>query len=173
MSLEEVKRNTTQRTATLTKMSERLLTVEEFAERTRQHKETIRRQIRRGAIATIQTGRKHLIPESLATTPATRAPKKNANALEEELHTAVFSHLPEVPPLDLGALLKPPTPEEIARRLAALETLGEGITPDEGDAEELDLSGDRATLYGYEARDSDPVRYDREERAARLMEGHH
>lgn len=152
-------------------MSERLLTVEEFAERTRQHKETIRRQIRRGTIATIQTGRKHLIPESLAMTPATRAPKKSADAPKEEAHTAMFSHLPEVPPLDLSALLKPPTPEEIARRLEAFKAFDHEGADVEG--EELDLSGDRAALYGYEARDDDPtagVRQDREERADRIME---
>jgi len=36
-------------------------------------------------------------------------------------------------PLDLGALLAPSTPEAIARRLAALETLGEGHAPAESD----------------------------------------
>ena len=163
-------------------MSERLLTVEEFAERTRQHKETIRRQIRRGAIATIRTGRKHLIPESLATTPATETQRKSveapASATSErkalDIHPAPFpgAHLPDVAPLDLGALLKPPTPEEIARRLDALRIYDNNTQPGEAEAEELDLSGARAALYGYD-RDADPtagVRQDREDRAARIME---
>ncbi len=147
-------------------MTERLLTVEEFAQRTRQHKETIRRQIRRGAIATIQTGRKHLIPESLATTPTTQTQRTHAG---ETAPVNIGAHLPEVPPLDLSAYFAPPTPAEIARRLAALETLGEGHAPHKGGS-----SGKRGTQSAAMsiAAPDDPVRYDRDERAARLMEGH-
>lgn len=73
-------------------MSERLLTVEEFAARTRQHKETIRRQIRRGTLATVRTGHKYLIPESLAQLPSTisqgqTAPEKStpSNSTNEDV----------------------------------------------------------------------------------------
>jgi len=141
-------------------MTERLLTVEEFAQRTRQHKETIRRQIRRGAIATVQTGRKHLIPESLATV---RAGEKRKRGEEEKTGQnpplLLLSSAPPLadPPLDLEALFAPPTPEEIARRLEAFKVYDSDAAPDEDEGEGVDLERDP---WGYE------------ERADRLMEGH-
>lgn len=58
-------------------MPETLLTVEEFANRTHQHAQTVRRQIRRGAVPTVRTGRKYLIPESAATPTYAALPSKD------------------------------------------------------------------------------------------------
>lgn len=58
-------------------MPETLLTVEEFASRTHQHAQTVRRQIRRGAVPTVRTGRKYLIPESAAAPTYAAPPSKD------------------------------------------------------------------------------------------------
>ncbi len=138
------KQRNTAKDYTRSSMSERLLTVDEFATRTHQHAETVRRQIRRGDVPTVRTGRKYLIPESVVTVSAT-AP---------EAVITSFSHLPEVPSLDLAALFAPPSPEEIARRLEALKAFDCDEAPDEKEADEVDLSGDRGDVYGYMEREN-------------------
>lgn len=59
-------------------MNELLLTVDEFAARTRQHAQTVRRQIRRGDVPTVRTGRKYLIPAE-ALSPQ-KSPQKRSDA---------------------------------------------------------------------------------------------
>lgn len=156
-------------------MTETLYTVEEAAQRLKMHPDTLRRHLRQGRIKSVRTGKLWRIPESvfspivenvdfsdLENADFTKLNNADFSELEKtdfsELKNADFSRLiDEANAMDLNALFTPPTPEEIAGRLAALETLGQGITVERS------------------AQSDDPtagVRQDREERAARLMEGH-
>ena len=114
-------------------MPERLLTVDEAAQRLKMKPATLRNQLRAGRIASVRTGKLWRIPES---------------ALEPTLPRR------EVAPMsgDVAALFAPPAPDEIARQLQSLDELTGGVKVC-GDAE-LDLSGDRGEVYGYTEREN-------------------
>lgn len=140
---------------------------------------TLRSYIKQGRAQAVRMGKRWRVSRAEVDRLASEgvaAPSLLGTAPSEppaNLYPPVFGHLPEVAPLDLNALFAPPTSEEIARRLAALDALGRGIDDEQDEGEELDLSGNRATLYGYEERDEDPtagVRFDRDERDRRIME---
>lgn len=116
-------------------MPETLLTVDEAAQRLKMNPATLRRQLRAGQIRSVRTGKLWRIPES---------------ALEPR-NAAISISLPT--PDELAALLAPPTPAEIARRLAAFEALISQAPDREADAPALDLSGNRADVYGYTERE--------------------
>lgn len=153
-------------------MTETFYTVEEAARRLKMHPDTLRRQLRQGRIKSVRTGKLWRIPESVFSPTVENADFSDLeNADFTKLHNTEFGALENTDwselknadfngligggsVMDLSALLAPPTPKEIARRLAALETLGQGIDSESG-------------------TDNDPtagVRSDYDERTRRIME---
>lgn len=123
-------------------MPETLLTVDEAAQRLKMKPATLRNQLRAGRIASVRTGKLWRIPESaLEPTPPRRdvAPMV-PNASNEE------------PRGNVAALFAPPTSDEIARQLAALDKLT-SAAPTGADTE-VDLSGERGEIYGYSEREN-------------------
>ncbi len=119
-------------------MPETLYTVEEAAQRLKMHPDTLRRQLRQGRIRSVRTGKLWRIPESVLTAPESGAP-----SIEGELS-----------PDELAALFAPPTPEEIAQRLAALDSIKSAAAARDSSTHPLDLSGDRGEVYGYTEREN-------------------
>lgn len=108
--------------------------------------ETMRRWLRSGKVRAVRLGRDWRISE---------------RAIDELAHQA--TNQPKAPrkTTDAGLLIKavraPLTPDETARRLAALDALGEDV-PDYRAAANLpplDLSGEREDVYGYNTREDD------------------
>lgn len=135
-------------------MPETLLTVDEAAARLRMNPDTLRRQLRQGRIRSVRTGKLWRIPESALEAqdarPVVSATKSHLSALSA---APSFENGPSEE--ELAALFAPPTPAEIARRLAALRSFAASLSRRETP---LDLSAE-ADPYGYD------------ERAAQLM-GH-
>jgi excisionase family DNA binding protein len=106
--------------------------------------ETMRRWLRSGKVRAVRLGRDWRISE---------------RAIDELAHTA--TNQPKAPrkAADANRLIKevraPLTSDESARRLAALDALGEDA-PDhraEANLPPLDLSGEREDVYGYSPRE--------------------
>lgn len=121
-------------------MPEAFYTVDEAAQRLRMHPDTLRRQLRQGRIRSVRTGKLWRIPESALEAPSIEAA---GPSIESELS-----------PDELAALFAPPTPEEIARRLAALDSIKRAAAARDSGTPPLDLSGDRGDVYGYTEREN-------------------
>ncbi len=91
--------------------------------------ETVRRMLRRGELRGVKLGRLWRVPM-------------------EVLRRLETPALTEAAPVPLA-------PDESARRLAALDTLGQNLPDHRADAglPPLDLSGERGDVYGYNARE--------------------
>jgi len=138
-------------------MPEALLTVEEFANRTHQHAQTVRRQIRRGAVPTVRTGRKYLIPESAA------APTYAATT-----YAAPLSKAKGTPQARAAAILTALESGNKERRNAAIIQLA---SSDEQTVEIVTEAAARAVeawdgpqddLSGWRALDGDPFHFPEE-----------
>ncbi len=122
--------------------TQNLLTVDMAAEYLHCHPETVRRMIRRGELRAVKFRKFWRVPL-------------------EGLRRAEERALTDDAPADVRPTL---APDESARRLAALETLG-GDAPDQraaANAPPLDLSGEREDVYGYNGREA---------RAAAILSG--
>lgn len=125
-------------------MPETLLTVDEAAQRLKMKPATLRNQLRAGRIASVRTGKLWRIPESaLEPTPPRRDVAPMVSSASDEPMSG-----------DVAALFAPPTPDEIARQLQALDKLTGDAQKRAGDDAELDLSGDRGEVYGYTEREN-------------------
>ena len=119
-------------------MTETLLTVDEAAQRLRIKPATLRSQLRAGRVRAVRTGKHWRIPESeLEPKAAPIAPN--------------FEGVSTPTPDELTALFAPPTSQDIAHQLDALDKLT-GAAPMA--APETDLSGDRGEVYGYAEREN-------------------
>ena len=138
-------------------MSDRLLTVDEFASATRQHPETVRRQIRRGAVATVRTGHKYLIPASLATTPTM------TTTLESQTATTRAT-----PQGRAEAILEALRSGDKTRRNAAIIQLAKSdaatieLVEDAIEAAEAAYDGPQDDLSDWRALDSEPFHFPEE-----------
>ncbi len=128
-------------------MTEMFLTVEQVADRLQLHPDSVRRQLKRGTMRGIKRGTRWRVPES-AVEESTPPELQRVYTRRDSLIGAVA----EVEEPDLTALFAPPTPADIARRLAALDSIKHGAI-----APAVDLEADP---WGYE------------ERADNLMESH-
>jgi excisionase family DNA binding protein len=136
-------------------MPETLYTVEEAAERLKMHPDTLRRQLRQGRISSVRTGKLWRIPESVLEAQAAPnagvsvyANRVSKSPAKPTIAAAPFLSIAEEAP-DLDTLFAPPTPAEIARRLAALDSIKHGAISRATDAPALDLEADP---WGYEER---------------------
>ncbi len=160
-----------------------LLTVEQAAERLQIHQETVRRHLQAGTLRGIKRGRVWRVPEAAllessplpiesagADTQAVQCafdlfnsdPKATGARSVDDFLTdrrgetqAEFSETETTP--DLDALFAPPTPAEIARRLAALDAF---------------KGNDKARTNNATPLTDDAVAQGYEDRAAQIMEGH-
>ena len=130
-------------------MPEAFYTVEEAAERLRMHPDTLRRQLRQGRIRSVRTGKLWRIPESALEAPGIEAAAPSGQDQSMPLYPPQFPSGAEVEERDLTALFAPPTPAEIARRLAALDSIKRGSIASDPAAPEVDLEADP---WGYEER---------------------
>lgn len=118
---------------------ENLLSIDETAQKLKSHPETVRRFIRQGQLAGVKLGRSWRVRESDLTAfiaprviPVRVQPSKPENTLAFAL-----------------------TPAETARRLAALDALGQDVPNHRAEAgmSPIDLSGERGDVYGYWERE--------------------
>jgi excisionase family DNA binding protein len=130
-------------------MPEAFYTVDEAAERLRMHPDTLRRQLRQGRIRSVRTGKLWRIPESALEAPGIEAAAPSVPNQSVPLYPSRFPSGAEVEEPDLTALFAPPTPAEIARRLAALDLIKHGAILRDPDAPAVDLEADP---WGYEER---------------------
>jgi excisionase family DNA binding protein len=145
-------------------MTEMFLTVEQVADRLQLHPDSVRRQLKRGVMRGTKRGTRWRVPESAIeeSTPLELQRDYTRRYLAEvsAVYTLPFSITTEELP-DINALFTPPTPEEIKRRLAALDCLGQQMGEEEKDSRHLDNADPTAGVrQGYN------------ERVTRLMEGH-
>lgn len=137
-------------------MPETLLTVEEFANRTHQHAQTVRRQIRRGAVPVVRTGRKYLIPESAAAPTYAALPSKD-RASEGD-----------TPQARAEAILSSLDSGDPKRRLAAIRALtrADAATYELVEAEveraEAAYTGPQDDMSDWRALDSEPFHFPEE-----------
>ena len=106
-------------------MPETLLTVDEAATRLRMNPDTLRRQLRQGRIRSVRTGKLWRIPESALEAQDARPLAFPAKTPESSVAPS-FENGPSEE--ELAALFAPPTPADIARRLAALDGLKRAAT---------------------------------------------
>jgi excisionase family DNA binding protein len=121
-----------------------LLTVEQAAARLQMHPDSVRRQLKRGQLRGVKRGTRWRVPES-AVEESTTPELQRVYTRRDSLIGAVA----EVEEPGLTALFAPPTPAEIARRLAALDSIKHGAIAPAPDAPTVDLEADP---WGYEER---------------------
>jgi hypothetical protein len=80
-------------------------------------------------------------------TPAETTQSANGTATDNGINGQHSSHLQP-------SLFAPPTPQEIAQRLTALQAFGDPVRSSaEGKKEQLDISGERSDFYSYTERE--------------------
>ncbi len=130
-------------------MPEAFYTVDEAAQRLRMHPDTLRRQLRQGRIKSVRTGKLWRIPESALEAPSVEATAPAPSDQNAPLYQPQFPNGAEAEEPDFAALFAPPTPAEIARRLAALDSIKSAAISRPPDAPAVDLEADP---WGYDER---------------------